>query len=224
MTMIQLAVFDMAGTTVLDHDNVHQALMNAMASFGFQVERPEANALMGYPKPLAIREMLERREADLALVEPIHRAFLDEMIHFYQTDPGVAPTVYAEETFEILREKGIKVALDTGFSRDITEAIIERLNWHDRIDAWVASDMVERGRPYPDMIRYLMDKTGVSAPEAVAKIGDTTVDILEGKNAGASLVISVTNGAYQADELAALEPTHLVANLEEALHVILSKT
>lgn len=219
--MIQLAVFDMAGTTVLDHDNVHQALMNAMSSFGFQVERQEANAVMGYPKPLAIREMLERRNADIALVDDIHRAFLGEMIHFYKSDPGVAPAYFAEATFERLRQKGIKVALDTGFSRDITETIIHRLKWQDRIDAWVASDMVERGRPFPDMIQYLMAQTGVSEPAAVAKIGDTTVDILEGKNAGAALVISVTNGAYQADELAALEPTHLVANLEEALQVIL---
>lgn len=221
--MIQLAVFDMAGTTVLDHDNVHRALMNAMAAFGFQVERTEANAVMGYPKPLAIREMLERRAADTGLVADIHQAFLDEMIRFYQTDPRVAPTYFADETFEKLREKGIKIALDTGFSRDITETIIKRLNWEDRIDAWVASDMVERGRPFPDMIQYLMEQTGVTDPAAIAKIGDTTVDILEGKNVGASLIISVTNGAYHAEELAALHPTHLVPNLEEALKVILSE-
>ncbi len=220
--MIQLVVFDMAGTTVRDRDNVHQALIHAMAAFGFAVERPEANAVMGYPKPLAILEMLQRRHADEALVDPIHQTFLDNMIQFYQTDPDVAPTYFAEETFALLRQRGIKVALDTGFSRDITEAILDRLQWHDKIDAWVASDMVEYGRPYPDMMHYLMQQTGVTDPAAVAKVGDTTVDILEGKNVGAGINIAVTNGAYQADELAALEPTHLVANLEEALAVLLA--
>lgn len=221
LLMIKLVVFDIAGTTVRDKDYVHQALIEAMATFGFTVYRPEANAVMGYPKPLAIREMLQRRGADIQLVDAIHKNFLQIMIRFYCYDPEVAPALYAEETLDLLRERGIKVALDTGFSRDITEVILERLGWKDRIDAWVASDMVERGRPYPDMIRYLMAQVGVEDPSEVAKVGDTTVDILEGKNAGASLVISVTNGAYSSAELANEAPTHLVNDLREAAAIIL---
>ncbi|MCS7037661.1 MAG: HAD hydrolase-like protein [Saprospiraceae bacterium] len=219
--MYQLVVFDMAGTTVHDRDFVHQALISAMKVYGFEVDRSEANAVMGYPKPLAIRQMLERRCADVALVEPIHQRFLEEMTRFYATDPAVKPADYAEEALLRLRAAGVRVALNTGFSRNIAETIIRRLGWEERLDAWVASDMVEQGRPYPHMIRYLMEKTGVKDPASVAKVGDTPVDIEEGRNAGVGLVLAVTNGAYEAEELSPYGPHHLVADLREALTYLL---
>lgn len=219
--MYQLVVFDMAGTTVHDRDFVHQALISAMQAFGFQVERSEANAVMGYPKPLAIQQMLERRGANVALVAPIHQRFLEEMIRFYATDPAVKPADFAEETLLRLRAAGIQVALNTGFSRDIAHTIIRRLGWEDRLDAWVASDMVEQGRPHPHMIRYLMQQTGVTNPAAVAKVGDTPVDIEEGRNARVGLVLAVTNGAYAAEELAPHQPDRLVADLREAMAYLL---
>jgi phosphonatase-like hydrolase len=219
--MYQLVVFDMAGTTVHDRDFVHQALIAAMRHFGFSVERAEANAVMGYPKPLAIQQMLERRGAGVALTGPIYQRFWEEMTRFYATDPAVKPADYAEEAFLRLRAAGVQVALNTGFSRDIAEIIIRRLGWENHLDAWVASDMVEQGRPYPHMIHYLMRQTGVTDPAAVVKVGDTPVDIEEGRNAGVGLVLAVTNGAYAAEELAPCQPDHLVADLREALTCLL---
>jgi len=65
----------------------------------------------------------------------------------------------AAETFRILKSVGIKVALDTGFSRDIVDVILHRLSWDtgDLLDATVASDEVQNGRPYPDMIYRAME-------------------------------------------------------------------
>lgn len=220
--MIKLAVFDMAGTTVRDQDNVHQALINAMAYFGYAVAREAANEVMGYPKPIAIRRLLEARHAGLEKLDDIYARFLMEMDTYYRTSPDVAPAPFAEETFERLRAQGIKVALDTGFARQIVETILQRLNWSDKIDAWVASDMTPRGRPYEDMIRFLMAQTGVTDPLEVAKIGDTHADIQEGRNAGVALNIAITSGAFTREALAEEHPTHLAANLEEAANILLT--
>lgn len=220
--MIKLAVFDMAGTTVKDQDNVHQALIHAMAHFGYAVTREEANAVMGYPKPVAIRELLEARRAGLERLDEIYARFLLEMNAYYQNAPDVAPAPYAAETFERLRAQGIKVTLDTGFAREIVETILARLQWSDKIDAWVASDMTPRGRPHADMIRFLMAQTGVSDPLEVAKIGDTHADIQEGRNAGVALNIAITSGAFTREALAEEHPTHLAENLREAANIILT--
>ena len=220
--MIKLAVFDMAGTTVKDRDNVHQALINAMAHFGFSVSREEANDVMGYPKPVAIRQLLEARYAGLENLDAIYAHFLLEMNAYYRSSSDVSPAPFAEETFERLRARGIKVALDTGFSREIVETILHRLDWADKIDAWVASDMTPRGRPHEDMIRYLMAQTGVSDPLEIAKIGDTHADIQEGRNAGAALNIAITSGAFTREALAEAHPTHLAADLREAAAIILN--
>ena len=91
--MIKLAVFDMAGTTVKDQDNVHQALINAMAHFGFSVSREEANDVMGYPKPVAIRQLLEARHAGLP-----QRALLAELVLAHRLAPRDPLDAVAFET------------------------------------------------------------------------------------------------------------------------------
>ena len=47
----------LAGTTVHDNDNVHQALINAFAHFGYAIDREDANSVMGISKPVAIRRI-----------------------------------------------------------------------------------------------------------------------------------------------------------------------
>ena len=156
MPRVQLVVFDMAGTTVRDNDNVHAALIHAMKKGGYTISREEANDVMGYPKPYAITELLKIKEFDASKinedwVKDLHQHFLDEMLDFYMNDPSVEPISDAEYVFKYLHDNGVKVALDTGFSRDITDVIINRFGWlkNGLIDASVASDEVPSGRPFP---------------------------------------------------------------------------
>lgn len=222
---IELVVFDMAGTTVRDKNFVGIAFQQAMQSEGYDIAIADVNPLMGYEKPVAIRMMLEANEADPskitnALVDTIHTRFVNGMIDFYKTTTEIAPLPNVEETFEILRADGIKIALNTGFSRDIADVIIDRLGWGDKIDYLVASDEVPAGRPYPDMIRKIMAALGVASADRVAKVGDTEVDINEGINAGCKYVIGVTTGAFTRDELLPYKPTHIVDDIAEVPGII----
>lgn len=205
---VRMVVFDMAGTTIKDADNVHHALMDAMQHFGYTVSREEANAVMGYPKPDAIRQLLDWKEPVRSkitepFVQEIHEVFVQRMIHFYATEPGISGTAGAEDTFKALHEKGIRVALDTGFSKDITDTILQRLGWIEAglVDDVVSSDEVLGGRPHPFMIHKLMKNAGIDDPLEVAKVGDTVSDLLEGKNAGTRYVIGIASGAFTREEL-----------------------
>jgi phosphonatase-like hydrolase len=114
-----------------------------------------------------------------------------------------------------LRRAGIKVALDTGFSRAITDVIVQRLGWvRDRlIDASVTSDEVERGRPHADMILRAMQLTGITAANRVAKVGDTPSDLQEGMAAGCAMVIGVTSGSHTREQLEPCPHTHLIESV-----------
>ena len=59
---IKLVVFDIAGTTVKDEKSVHRILINTVSKFGYNVSIDEVNAVMGYPKPFAIEELLKLKE------------------------------------------------------------------------------------------------------------------------------------------------------------------
>jgi len=157
------------------------------------------------------------REELLPGLDAIHEDFTDRMIEFYRSDPSVGEKPGAGETFRRLRQAGVKVALNTGFSRDIAETLINRLGW-DRdglIDGSVTSDEVERGRPHPDMIRRLMMKLGVEDPRRVAKVGDTPADLLEGKNADCGLVVGVTRGSCPREQLEKFPHDYLISAVNE---------
>jgi phosphonatase-like hydrolase len=216
--IVDLVVFDMAGTTVHDGDAVHACLQAALGAAGIRVGREAINAVMGLPKPVAIRCLVEAdapgAEASDRLVEALHDDFVHRMLGHYRSDPSVREVDGALQVFRELRARGIKVALDTGFSRQIVDVILSRLGWGGHVvDATVASDEVTRGRPHPDLVWRAMALTGVRDPGRVAKVGDTPADLQEGQAAGCGLVVGVTEGSHTEDELRPWPHTHLVPNV-----------
>jgi phosphonatase-like hydrolase len=213
----ELVVFDIAGTTVRDDDAVNRAFRGTLADAGLPLDAAAVNQVMGLPKPEAIRLLLERhgRDAGPERAAPIHAEFTRRMLRFYAEDPSVREMPGAAETFARLRKAGIPVALNTGFSREITEAVLRRLGWEDAVDAVLSSDEVPRGRPHPDMIRQLMVRLGVDDPARVAKVGDTPADLQEGASAGCGWIIGVTGGTHTAEQLREHPHTHLVGSVAE---------
>lgn len=224
---IKLAVFDLAGTTVKDNKDVHRVLQSALAQHGVQISIDDANKVMGIPKPVAIRQLLAERYSgdrviDATWIDQIHRLFVDEMKRFYREDDSVGEKAGVSETFRMLKDIGIKVAVDTGFDRPITAPLLDRLGWikHHLIDASVTSDEVPNGRPYPDLIFEAMKRTNTPDVKSVVKIGDTASDLEEGNSAGCGLVVGVTTGAFSRDELTTVKHSFLIDNIEEIIYII----
>ncbi len=218
---IELFVFDMAGTTVDETFAVHDALIAAFASVGKNITRNQANLSVGVPKPLGIESIL------IAFFEPassdevykLHNKFL-ENINKYYLEKQIQPTEGTLELFQALRSKGIKIMLDTGFSSTTADIIIQRLGWEALIDGRVCSDEVPNGRPHPDMIYQAMEQCGIQHPNHVVKVGDTPVDIQQGKNANCAYIIAVDAGTFPKESLEAENPDLIVKKLNEIIPLI----
>ncbi|WP_142683685.1 HAD hydrolase-like protein [Chitinophaga polysaccharea] len=222
---IQLVVFDIAGTTLHDESNVAKVLQQTIGLAGVAVTLDQVNEVMGYAKPYAIRYLLQQqkdsRYGNEAFIGDLHGRFVADMKTHYATHPAVREKDGVSAVFAALKAKGIKVALDTGFDRAITNVILERVGWQQKglIDAVATSDEVPFGRPYPYMIYRIMEELEIRSIQTVAKTGDTISDLEEGTNAGCRYVIGVTTGAYTREELAKGPHTHLVASLDELLSI-----
>ena len=152
--------------------------------------------------------------------------FKEILENYYRSHP-VEPTDNALYVFRWLRAQGIKIALNTGFYREVTDIILQKLGWlsgldhrhiggaDSIIDFSVASDEVPKGRPEPFMIFKAMEVFGITDPKKVVKIGDTPVDLLEGRNAGCALSLALTNGTHSRAELEILDNDGLLNNLGE---------
>lgn len=222
MPAFQLVVLDIAGTTVRDKGNVAVAFMEAFQHYGIEVPKEDVNKVMGFRKMDAIRILLDKyhpvkHEEKNELIGIIHERFTRNMIGFYEADPELEPLPHAEELFKWLRQSGLKVALDTGFTRPITDTILQRLQWDKKglVDMVITSDEVPEGRPHPYMIRAMMETLGITDTAAIVKVGDTEVDVEEGRAAGCGLVVSVTTGAYTRQQLEQYHPDAIIDSLAE---------
>ncbi len=224
---IALVVFDIAGTTVTDNGNVNKAFHNAFLNAGYNIRVEDIDNIMGYRKVDAIQMILSdyhlSGDIEKNLIEIIHNDFTHSMVKFYENDETLEPLPFAVDTFKILQDNNIKVALNTGFTKIITDTILNRLQWNNTplINAVICSDEVPEGRPQPFMIQALIKKLNISSPMQVAKVGDTEVDILEGRNAGCTKVIAVTTGAFTSALLESFHPDHIINSLQQLPALIL---
>ena len=213
---IALVVFDMAGTTIEDAGQVPEAFETALAAHGLAVTDEELRAVRGAAKREAIRLLIERQRPELSpQSDAIFMAFRDHLSHLYQTG-GIGTIGGAADTFAALRARGIKVALNTGFDRTITDLILRTVGWgRDVVDAVVCGDDVAAGRPAPYLIYRAMEATGTLRARAVANVGDTALDLQAGDNAGVGLNLGVLSGAHRREQLERAPHDHLLASVAE---------
>jgi phosphonatase-like hydrolase len=216
----QLVIFDLAGTTVHDPGAVNRCVLEALRAAGLDAHPAEIDAVMGLPKPEAFRLLIGKAPGGaeaLGRLDAIHADFVARMLAYYPTDPAVVEVEGISRIFSDLRKSGVRVGLNTGFSREITRAILDRLGWERDalVDASVSSDEVPRGRPSPDMIHHLMEGLGIRDASAVAKVGDAPADLQEGTNTGCGLVVGVTWGSHTRSQLEGHPHTHLVDAVDE---------
>lgn len=191
--MIQLAAFDIAGTTVDDHGAVYVALRRAVEEAGAPVADDDLQRWMGTDKVEAITALLRLGGVapEPALVAERFDRFRALLAEAYRTEPPVAlPGIVT--AIDALRAAGVKVALTTGFSADVVEPLLGALGWDvgpaGQLDAVVTTSDVPAGRPAPYMIHLAMQRTGVTDVREVLAAGDTVVDLEAARNAGAVAV------------------------------------
>ena len=227
MNHVKLVVFDIAGTTVKDNGEIAATFWKAMMEYGYMVPITKINTLMGYKKTDAIRQMVEEYEEDKLLItddyiSAIHERFLELMIEYYQSAEMIVALPNVPDVFAFLHTNNCKIGLDTGFSNDITAVIMQRLGWLDKgmVDYVVSSNEVPAGRPHPYMIQHLMQQAEITDTKQVIKVGDTEVDIQEGKNTGCLYSVAVTTGAFTRAELEPYEPSFIIDDMKELISII----
>jgi phosphonoacetaldehyde hydrolase len=221
---IKLVVLDWAGT-VIDFGCLAPsgAFVAAFAQKGVEVSLAEARGPMGLHKKDHIRAMLRTdavgekwraaagRDWAETDVEELYRTVTPMQVQaaakYSELIPGVLEVVAK------LRAQGIKIAGTSGYFHEamaVVTAAAKRQGYEP--DFNICADDVPAGRPAPWMIFRSMEALNVYPPAAVLKVGDTVIDIKDGRNAGCwsvGVIDSSNEMGLSADELGALAPAEL---------------
>ena len=214
----------MAGTTVNEDNLVYKTLRDAISYVGFNFSLHQVMAHgAGKEKKQAIRTILKTFEnkQDEHMVNRIYEHFIEQLTAAYATK-DILPQNNAEATFKALKQRNILAVLNTGYDRSTAQSILDKLGWKEgvQIDGLVTASDVSKNRPDPDMIHFAMQRFHILNSGEVAKIGDSTVDIEEGRNAGCGLSIGITTGAHTTEQLKTANPDKIIDDLMELLPLL----
>lgn len=217
-----LIALDMAGTTVDEGGLVYRALA---ATVSEAVGQPVPADLLAHWKGTSKREaiagLLDGLGADASepRVTALFATFVERLVATYRETPPT-PFPGTVTMLHSMRAAGVRVALQTGYSAEIANAILAGLDWpvggaSALVDAVVTSDQVPASRPAPYLVFRCLEATGVSDVRRVLVAGDTPNDLRAGTNAGAGHVVGVGTGSFTLDQLAREPHTHLLRSVSE---------
>lgn len=196
MSALKMVVFDWAGTTI-DFGSCAPvtAFVDVFRQHGVTVTPRQARGPMGLNKRTHVQRMLEVAEIGAAWkavhgrdwtdadvdrlyhdVAPLQLAAIDKHAALV---PGLLPTVAT------LRATGLKIGGTTGYFAAAAARVSELAKEQGFVpETTIHGDEVREGRPAPWMIYEAMQRLNVYPASSVLKVGDTKLDIEEGRNAG----------------------------------------
>lgn len=132
--------------------------------------------------------------------EFFEKAFLQYQLFFKEHCMyHVKPFEGMPEILDKLKQVGIKIAVFSNKPHERTIDVVESLFGKDYFDEILGQTEKRSKKPNPNGVFYLAEKLGVEVQD-IAYVGDTSTDMMTGKNAGA-WTIGVLWGFRDRDEL-----------------------
>ena len=194
MKYLQGVLLDWAGTTV------DYGCMAPVGSFiemfeerGITVTMEETRKPMGMAKIDHIRTMLGMPEIQAQLA---NRAIIEkdvvemngrfEELLFKNLSNYATPVPGAVDAINEIIQMKLKIGTTTGYTREMMEIVRAGAAQQGYApDIVITADDVDAGRPFPWMAYAAAMKMGVYPMSRIVKVGDTVIDMEEGRNAGA---------------------------------------
>ena len=117
------------------------------------------------------------------------------------------------ETLQTLKTRGYLQSVATNKTVTEAERILSELGVSDYFDLMAGFMTVDKPKPEPDMILYLLEKLGVEPFEAVL-VDDTSVGLTAGIKAGVH-TIGITTGNNTLEQIQSVNPDAIVHNMRD---------
>ena len=218
--MIKAIIFDIGGTLVKTDEALLNAIDITLQNNGIELANKEKIVnVLGRSTYIYLKTAVETSYSGQDIdkkIEDCYKSlksvFPKEVISHFKFFPGVL------EALHMLKNKGIKIAIFTGFNRDEIAFFLNELKLSRFFDVTVTVDDVKKPRPCPEGLLLEIEELGVKKDECIY-VGDTVADIQMAKNAKVK-VVCVKTGAQNNELLEKENPDYFVEDISEMIKVL----
>ena len=210
--MCKLIIFDIDGTIVDAYTAIDKSLNYTLAKLGYPKAKIDvARRAVGHGDKSFIEYFVEKK--DVAEGLRLYRAHHGKaLLRYSKVIPG------AKRLLSGLKKKGYKLAVASNRPPKFSMILLKHLDLAKYFDAIACAKDKSEIKPKPFLIPKILKKLGIKKSEALY-VGDMTVDVHAGHNAGVR-VVAVLGGSSSHSELKKALPCGIAGKLPDILRVM----
>ncbi len=217
--MKKAVIFDLDGTLADTLESLQYCGNYAIGTCGFpEIPIEKYKIFVGEGSAMLIKRCLAY-SGDIE-GENFEKAYLRYQIFFKEhCTHKVKPYEGIPELLEELKRAGIKIAVFSNKPHEQSVDVVESLFGKDYFDAILGQADNRPRKPHPDGVFALAEQLGVKV-EDIAYVGDTSTDMITGKEAGA-LTLGVLWGFRDREELERYQADSIIDKPKDILEHVL---
>ena len=206
-------LFDLDGTLVDSYSALTDAVNHARRIEGLHdLSASRIRELVGDGVETLLQRAFERNDISSSIISSFEQRYDEICCQESKVLSEVASTLDA------LAGLGIEMAVCTNKPTFFSRKILEFLNLSRHFRAIVGPDLAGARKPDARHLTYTLDSVRCSRTEALF-VGDMPVDVRAARNSGIDVAV-VATGSSTREQLAELEPDHILERFSELLEVV----
>lgn len=209
--VIKGVIFDMDGTLIDSYPLTTFAFKKVLKKWGnVDLTEDEIYLSFGPPEKVIFRNYV--REEDLEKCYKDYVKIFEENCEEIKVFEGI------REVLSELKRLKMPVGIFTGRGRELSLKLLQRKDLYPFINVLVSSEDVPNPKPFPDGVVEVCKRLGLK-PFQCLHVGDSFMDIISGKRAGA-ITAGAVWGTRNLERLLKENPDFLLQSPEEILRII----
>ena len=164
--MLKAVIFDMDGLLVDTEKLLQRFWVEAARFYGYPMEKEHVLQIRSLSGKLAspLLKRLVCEDFDYAKV----RLKRLELMNAYIAEHGIGKKKGIDELLDYLDTTGLKKAVCTATDDKRTKLYLESIGIYHRFDKHISGNMIENGKPAPDIYLYACEQLGLAPNECIA--------------------------------------------------------
>jgi len=209
--LFKLVIFDIDGTIVDAYGAIEKSINYTLKKLGYpKAKMSVVKRMVGHGDRNFVDCFVEKKDSDegLKLYRKHHEKAL---LRYSKVIPG------ARQLLRGLKKKGYKLAIASNRPPRYSMILLKHLDLLKYFDAVECARDKSENKPKPFLIPKILKKLRIKKAEALY-VGDMTVDVHAGHNAGVK-VVAVLGGSSSHSELRKAGPCGITRKISGLLHV-----